>query len=170
MGNIAWIRTKKHSRNVPYLETFQEVNERRFGSFFEVSHDPEWNEIVVAVPASALPGEPYTPRILFHEYSPCKIGGKHPTGGEYMNWAFAVFRNEVGAAVGGMLGDEGGDGEWKPAVGKYEFFEDWVDASAFNTETRNALMELYRPLVPEGLMKYAFRRSALQELAEDAAP
>lgn len=174
MGNIAWIRTSKHVKNVPFKEAIEEVNRRRFGGHFTV--EAHYDDLICPYFDFAIDGYPLW---SWHTESSCKLGGKWPYIGDFVTWAWVTFRNEVGAAVGGRLGDEGVAGEWAPDPSLYPHMDDWFE-ERFKVVTRKPapgsdtaaflakLWEVEKEAVPKKLRRYALRLDAMEILALEA--
>ena len=111
MGNIAFVSSKRNLDADRVSDDLDEINERRFGGFFNVfvPHDDAWD-----IGYADDKGE-HQSLWYWHLESKRKIGGKHPRPNYlWVLWAWSVFQAELGAKWGGRISDEGVEGTWSP--------------------------------------------------------
>lgn len=151
MGNISHVSSKKTLNFDGVTAQILEINERRFGSFFEVvpfGDGAGWGFFDKGTQEEVL-------WFFWLSDTKRKISGKHPRPNfEWIYWAWSVFQNELGDAWGGSIGDEGMPKCWKPDRHKYVNMREWFQDRPPKYST--GLLDRFRQQVPERLRDIAF--------------
>lgn len=124
MGNLGFVSSKSNLNAERVGADLDEINERRFGGFFNVfvPHDDAWD-----IGYTDEKGE-HQSLWYWHLQSKRKIGGKRPRPNyQWVEWAWAIFQAELGVKWGGRLSDEGVPGTWGPK----EELKKYVDLPAY---------------------------------------
>jgi len=127
MGNQTYVSSPRRLDFEAVDAQIREINERRFGGYFTIKRSkPEsyigadgWEFWCDAYDLSALFGY----RLL--DTKRRITGGHARPGWRWADWCVAVFENELGAAWGGRISDDGVEETWAPVADKYPTFREW---------------------------------------------
>lgn len=161
MGNITCMSLKHTLTDNAVSEALDEINDRRFDSYFRIERDPEWGRWEFFAPGLTFHKNPITyPVWSMCRESPRRIGGKSPRPNtEWIQWAWWQFYCEMTTRFGGVITDEGVDGGIKPDAYVGENFQGFLKRrySHLLPEIREGILAQSGPeTIPESFRKVAY--------------